>query len=321
MLRKSVPVFTAFAIVAASTTIAAPSAAAQSAAKGQWTIDNSGNLSAMLDCFEREEKTLISAHRGGPTPGLPENSIEAMDAMLYATPAIMEIDVARSRDGVPFLLHDNTLDRTTNGSGEAAALDWSDLQQLRLRDADGWTTPYGIPTLKSALDWAKDRTVLQIDFKRSAKYEDVIELIRSTGNRHNVILIAYSLSAATKLHQLAPEMMISLSIDRPGALDEAIAAGIAADRLLAFTGTRSAKPGLYAFLERADVEVIFGTLGGPNSIDRKLDRLGNDARYAELGEAGVDIIATDRARAAAKALASENRLPAEGTCGVGRRSR
>ncbi|MEW4447767.1 glycerophosphodiester phosphodiesterase family protein [Qipengyuania sp. JC766] len=288
------------------------------AGEGAWSIATNGSLSDTLDCFEREGRTLVSAHRGGPTPGLPENSIEAMDALLHEAPAIMEIDVAGSRDGVLFLMHDDTLDRTTTGTGEAAALDWPALSALRLRDASGWVTPYGIPTLQAALAWAKGRTVLQIDFKRSASYEDTIAAIREAGMTQDVVLIAYSVGSAVRLHQLAPDMTISLSMEEAGALDEAVTAGIPADRLVAFTGTRTVRPDLYAALDAADVEVIFGTLGGSRSLDRQFERDGSDARYAELGVSGVDIIATDRPREAARALREAGRMAGTGVCGVGR---
>ncbi len=285
---------------------------------GQWSLGTGGDLSQFLDCHEAAETTLISAHRGGPSPGLPENAIETMDAMLTAFPAIMEVDIAQSRDGVHFLLHDRTLDRTTTGTGAAREQDWSDISKLQLKDADGWVTPYRVPTLRSALEWAKDRTVLQLDFKRSASFEAVIQEVKDSGNAQNVILIAYSIDAATRLHQLAPEMMISLSMDSPSVLARAEAAGIPRDRLVAFTGTRLVRPDLYRQLDGEDVEVIFGTLGRDDSIDQQLDMLGMDARYAELGARGVDIIATDRPRAAARALEDAQRLPTEGKCGVAR---
>ena len=149
--------------------LAAP-AAAQDA--GPWRLVPESDLSVMLDCFEASGQTLISAHRGGPTPGLPENAIPTMDALLAAAPAAMEVDVGQSTDGVLFLLHDDRLDRTTTGTGEAAAQDWATLGTLKLKDNWGWVTPYSIPKLGDALAWAKGRTILQIDFKRSAKVDN-----------------------------------------------------------------------------------------------------------------------------------------------------
>ena len=286
---------------------------------GAWRLAPESDLSAMLDCLEAAGQTLISAHRGGPTPGLPENAIPTMDALLAAHPAIMEVDVAQSRDGVHFLLHDDRLDRTTTGTGEAWAQDWAVLSQLKLKDNWGWITPYAIPTLDEALAWAKGRTVLQIDFKRSADYSKVVAAIRAAEMEHSVILIAYSAEQAAALHRAAPEMLLSVSVDALEDVAALKAAGIPDDRMVAFTGTRLPRPELYRELDRQNIEVIFGTLGRPpRSIDAVIDRYGMDERYAELGREGVDILATDRPREAAAALVEAGRLPKSGQCGVSR---
>jgi len=296
--------------------LAAPLAAQDS---GAWRLAPESDLSAMLDCFEAAGQTLISAHRGGPTPGLPENAIPTMDALLAAHPAIMEVDVGQSADGRLFLLHDDRLDRTTTGTGEAAAQSWAALSQLFLKDNWGWVTPYKIPTLADALDWAKGRTVLQIDFKRSADVSKVVEKIRAAGMAGSVILIAYSVEQAAALHRAAPEMLLSVSVDAPDDVAALKAVGIPEDRMVAFTGIRLPRPELYRELDGQNIEVIFGTLGRPpRSIDAVIDRYGMDERYAELGKEGVDILATDRPREAAAALAEAGRLPKAGQCGVSR---
>lgn len=305
-----------FSVAAVLAGLAAPAAAQDS---GAWRLVPETDLSAMLDCFEAAGQTLISAHRGGPTPGLPENAIPTMDALLAAHPAIMEVDVGQSADGVLFLLHDDRLDRTTTGTGEAAAQDWAALSQLKLKDNWGWVTPYAIPRLSEALAWAKGRTVLQIDFKRSADYAKVVAAIREAGMASSVILIAYSVEQAATLHGVAPEMLLSVSVDAAGDVAALKAAGIPESRMVAFTGTRLPRPELYRELDKADIEVIFGTLGRPpRSIDAVIDRYGMDERYAELGKEGVDILATDRPREAAAALAEAGRLPKPGQCGVSR---
>jgi glycerophosphoryl diester phosphodiesterase len=236
-----------------------------------------------------------------------------------AAPAIMEVDVSQSRDGVHFLLHDDKLDRTTTGSGEAAAQDWRALSQLRLKDNWGWVTPYAIPTLAEALAWARGRTVLQIDFKRSADYAKVAAAIREAGMAGSVILIAYSVEQAATLHRVAPEMLISVSVDAVDDVAALKAAGIPESRMVAFTGTRYPRPELYRELDKADIEVIFGTLGrSPSAMDAVIERYGMNARYAQLGKDGVDILATDRPREAAAALVEAGRLPQAGQCGVAR---
>ncbi len=76
----------------------------------------------------------ILAHRGGGSLA-PENTLAAIRLGQALGYRAHEFDVKLSRDGVALLLHDATLERTTNGRGRAADLDWSALRKL---DAGGW---------------------------------------------------------------------------------------------------------------------------------------------------------------------------------------
>ena len=281
-----------------------------------WSIAPAGDLNNFFDCLANTEAGLVSAHRGGPSPGYPENAIETMAAILKDTPAIMEIDVATSSDGVLFLMHDDRLERTTTGSGVANALSWDEIRRLRLEDNDGRKTAFAPPRFDDVLAWADSKTILQIDFKRSTSFEAVTDEIRRQRAQDRVILIAYSMAQAQKLHRLLPEAMISLSVSTQSELNSAVAAGVPANRILGFTGTEAPRPRLFSQLADRDVEVIFGTLGGRSSIDRDIEATGNEETYAELASAGVDIIATDRPHAAFAALEAADLAPESGECGI-----
>ena len=286
------------------------------AAKAAWRTAPEGDLNSFFECVKGEGAALVSAHRGGPDDGFPENALETFAATLAAAPALIETDVATSSDGVLFLLHDDTLDRTTTGAGAANETPWAAIRSLKLKDPNGAPTPYSPPAFADALAFLKDRAVLQVDFKRSTRYEDVIDEIIRQGAEDRVILIAYTLGQAERLHRLAPGMMISLNVGAQTDLTRAVASGIPATRLLGFTGVEEPKPRLFSILDSQDVEVIFGTLGGRDSIDAELEASGGDAFYADLAAMGADIIATDRPRAAQAALEAEGRGVKAGICGV-----
>lgn len=283
-----------------------------------WTIKANKDLNTLFDCLEAEGLSLVSAHRGGPYSGYPENALETMSAILQQIPAVIEIDVAASSDGVHYLMHDSTLDRTTNGEGEVDALTWEELSGLRLEDENGRITDFAPPRFDEVLAWAKDRTILQIDFKRSADYETVTDEIRRQNAEDQVVLIAYSLGSARKLHRLLPNAMISLSLESQSELNRAVAEGVPANRLMGFTGTEAPRVRLFDLLTDRDVEIIFGTLGGRNSIDNEIARSGSEDRYAAIAAQGVDIITTDRPLEAHAALAAAGRAADEGVCGVSR---
>ncbi len=290
--------------------------AADNGPQAGWSIAPTGDLNIFFDCLRDNGAALIAAHRGGPYPGYPENAVETMAAILEKIPAIMEIDIATSADGVLYLMHDDRLERTTTGSGEADALQWDDIRKLHLEDNDGRKTNFAPPRFDEALAWAEGRTILQVDFKRTTRYEDVADEIRRQGAEARVILIAYSMASARKLHALLPQAMISLSLNSQSELNRAVASGIPDNRLLGFTGTEDPRPRLFSVLSKRDVEVIFGTLGGKDSIDNDIAQSGYDALYAEIAENGVDIIATDRPVEAYAALAAAGKAALAGNCRI-----
>jgi glycerophosphoryl diester phosphodiesterase len=94
------------------------------------------------------------AHRGAGKLA-PENTLAAMRVGYAHGYRMVEFDVKLSADGVPFLLHDDTLDRTTDGRGRADALTWAELAKL---DAGAWhSNAYAgepLPTLRAIASWA-----------------------------------------------------------------------------------------------------------------------------------------------------------------------
>ncbi len=281
-----------------------------------WSINTKGDLNGFFECLEEKNLTLISAHRAGSYKAYPENSLETAQYISSEIPAFHEIDVATSKDGVLFLMHDDTLDRTTNGAGNAKDKSWAQIQSLKLKDKNNKVTGFNPPTLESFLNWAKGRALIQIDFKRSTRFEDVINMVKKTGTQDNVIYIAYTMAQARKLHRLDKQAMISISIDSQSELNSAIASGIPEDKLIAFTGTKDPNPRLFSLLNNRDIEVIFGTLGGRRSIDAAIERNGNNNQYADLSKQGVDILATDRPLEAYQVLVKQKRGVDQMVCGI-----
>src|SRR5690606_2453185 len=103
--------------------------------------------------------------RGGARPGFPENCIATFENTLKHTHAILEVDPRLTKDSVIVLMHDATLDRTTNGTGKVSDYTWAELQQLKLKDTEGKVTEHRIPTLDEVIRWAKGKTILILDKK------------------------------------------------------------------------------------------------------------------------------------------------------------
>ncbi|MEL6674331.1 MAG: glycerophosphodiester phosphodiesterase family protein [Bacteroidota bacterium] len=240
------------------------------------------------------ETVLISAHRGGKAyPGWPENCLETMEYVRQSVPeALFEVDVAQSSDGVFFLMHDNSLDRTTNGQGDLSAYKWDDLQKLQLKDDLGALTAYGIPTLEAVLDWAQEHgNILTLDIKRSVDAGEVLDFVDKKGMLGQVVMITYSYEAAQKLFQQNPLTMLSVSIRNQKELDRYLQTGEMLDNLIAFTGTNAneGKDQLYDRLHEYGIMCMLGTLG---NLDRRAAARGPQV-YQDFVRRGINVLATD----------------------------
>ena len=74
---------------------------------------------------------IISAHRGGMQEGYPENCIASCEKTLSMMPTFFEIDFSFTKDSVMVLMHDLTIDRTTDGKGRVADYTYEELQGFR----------------------------------------------------------------------------------------------------------------------------------------------------------------------------------------------
>ncbi len=260
------------------------------------------NLPAFFDCLRERGYTVIGAHRGGPAPGFAENAIATFENTLRQAPALLEIDIGETSDGALVLMHDEELDRTTTGEGPVDQITLANFRALQLQDNDGQTLDAHPPTFREALDWAEGRTILEIDVKRGVSYEDVIAEIRAAGAQDRVVFITYSVAAAIRVHRLAPDLVLSVSIENEDDLAELERAGVDLTRVLAWTGVEEPNAALNVALIERGVEPMFGTLGNPaTSWDGRFVREGDD-QYAEFAETGLVLIATDRTPEAARDL-------------------
>lgn len=102
----------------------------------------------------------------------PENSLKAIEECIRIGVDMVEIDVRRTKDGHLVVIHDQEVDRTTNGTGLVAEMTLAQLQQLSLKEGrggDAEITTSKIPTLEQALAISKDRVLVNIDAKAEVR--------------------------------------------------------------------------------------------------------------------------------------------------------
>jgi glycerophosphoryl diester phosphodiesterase len=162
----------------------------------------------------------ICAHRGASGTH-PENTVPAYEEAVRLGAHMVELDLALTRDGEIVLMHDATVDRTTNGKGRV--LDFT-LAELKRLDAGAWKHPRfagtRVPTLAEALAVLPRNIWINLDTKADARFgadpaavvRKVAELIVATGREHQTFLAARS-EAAAIARAVQPRIQIC-SMDR-----------------------------------------------------------------------------------------------------------
>ncbi|NDJ76654.1 MAG: glycerophosphodiester phosphodiesterase, partial [Chloroflexi bacterium] len=164
---------------------------------------------------------LVIAHRGGA--GLrPENTMLAYEYAVELGVDVLEMDVHSTADGVLVMLHDDTVDRTTDGTGAVIDLTFEELQELDAAynftpDPDAETVEYPyrgtgvtIPTLEAVLEAFPD-TTLSIEIKQSEPpiVEPVCEMLREYDRTDTVIIGAFDTDTVDAFREVCPEVPTS----------------------------------------------------------------------------------------------------------------
>lgn len=163
----------------------------------------------------RSRRPLIIAHRGASGEA-PENTLAAFDAAARAGADGVELDVAMCASGDVVVIHDDTIDRTTNGSGRVRDMT---LETLRLFDAGRWfDTRYAgevIPTLADVLDLVGETMLVNIEIKTASIKDEgledgVINLVRHRGLVERVLISSFNPVSLWRMRRRAPELRRAL---------------------------------------------------------------------------------------------------------------
>ncbi|MBK7978054.1 MAG: glycerophosphodiester phosphodiesterase [Deltaproteobacteria bacterium] len=231
----------------------------------------------------------IVAHRGGVALA-PENTLEAFRAVVERWPdAVIESDVRLTSDAVPVLLHDPTVDRTTDGTGEVARLSLVALQAYdagyRFSPDGGRTFPsrgHGVrvPTLEATLR-ALPGTRFEIELKEGTDaVPAVVGAVRNANATERVLLVSPRAEVLARIRALAPAIATNLDEASAHALVTALRSGSRpaappAGQLLTADPRQLADAGIgradIAALARVGVPVQAFTIDDAGEMRRLLD--------------------------------------------------
>lgn len=238
----------------------------------------------------------IIAHRGNSSVA-PENTLAAFASAIAAGAGSIEIDIMCTADGQIVIIHDENLDRTTNGTGAVAHTTAANLLEL---DAGGWFSPgyvgQRVPTFEEFAELLSAYEDVEglVEFKGAWSNPDLaqaLSVVRDHGIGEQVILQSFHPQTVMKLHALAPGIRrgVLAMADLEGLIDRCVDAGIYT--LNPYLGYVSENPQIVAKIHEAGLRTQVWTANYPGE-------------WSFLADLGVDGIITDRPDAMAGWLAA-----------------
>lgn len=168
---------------------------------------------AVVDAFSRYpentlvQRPIVAAHRGIPSMA-PENTMAGYRLSYELGADLIETDVQKTKDGEIIIMHDYTVDRTTDGTGSVAEMT---LDQIRALDAGSYFSSEfsgeKVPTFREFLQEFKGKDViLLVELKADNLSEETIQMIKEEGMTDQVVLQSFHLNSVQKSVEAAPNV-------------------------------------------------------------------------------------------------------------------
>lgn len=247
---------------------------------------------------------LVVAHRGD-WRNAPENSLQAYRNCIDMGVDMIEIDIHKTQDNQFIVMHDATVDRTTNGKGKIADMTLADIKKLYLKSGHGIKTRHRVPTLEEVLLLAKDKILVNID-KGDNYFDEIYELLLKTGTEKQVVIKTYD-NLAT-IQSKSKNDIIHKSIFMPIInLDKQEDAEVVVDNYLhvnppAFEVTfKTETPKLFRVLNKIRqsgsklwINSLWSSLNAGHDDDLAVEEKCPDEAWGWILKQGATVIQTDR---------------------------
>ena len=247
---------------------------------------------------------LVVAHRGD-WRNAPENSLQAYRNCIDMGVDMIEIDIHKTQDNQFIVMHDATVDRTTNGKGKIADMTLADIKKLYLKSGHGIKTRHRVPTLEEVLLLAKDKILVNID-KGDNYFDEIYDLLLKTGTEKQVVIKTYD-NLAT-IQSKSKNDIIHKSIFMPIInLDKQEDAEVVVDNYLhvnppAFEVTfKTETPKLFRVLNKIKqsgsklwINSLWSSLNAGHDDDLAVEEKCPDEAWGWILQQGATVIQTDR---------------------------
>jgi len=164
----------------------------------------------------------VFAHRGY-SGAYPENTMLAFKKAAETGCDGIELDVQLTKDGIVVIIHDETIDRTTDGTGEVKDFTYEELKKYNADMICGGEHGFEhIPTFEEYCRWAKEQNLItNVEIKSGVYYyeeleEKTLELVRRYGLEKKVLFSSFNHVSIIRLKELAPDIPCGALLEHEG---------------------------------------------------------------------------------------------------------
>jgi len=236
-------------------------------------------------------RPLIEAHRGNSI-NAPENTMAAIRQALEIKVDRIEIDLECSKDGVPVIIHDSLIDRTTDGKGRVSDYTFNELRKL---DAGSWKSSdfkgEKIPHLQEVLDLCKGKIMLNIDLKNPSAVPAMIKALKESDMENEVVITGRIPECTKEIRDSG--MNLTMFYEPTHAVEDFLSKGmyIQGMHLAIALIRRASLPGLLFHHQYVSAESIY--LAHLHGLAVNVYDVNTSVAFESMILAGVDSIMTD----------------------------
>ena len=253
-------------------------------------------------------RLMVAAHRGYRAEH-PENSLAALRAAVLVGAEFVEVDLRHTRDEVLVIVHDDTVNRTTDGAGRVNELTWAEIQAVNLKGGDpGNPESSKVPLFSRALELAREESIMLYVDQKTERWDLVLAEIHA-GGYYNETLVRDDAGVLAQMTEADEHLLVMPPIGSVAELE-----GVQA----ALPGLMIVEIGLYS----ADTELTAAIKGHGLKVQQDvmatgdLLALGGDySGWKTFVDAGVQLLQTDLPHLLVPAIRRYNRtgvFPEEG---------
>jgi glycerophosphoryl diester phosphodiesterase len=243
----------------------------------------------------------IAGHRGGYYYEHPESSLPLFASIakkFKSDTIIVELDLRKSKNGTIYIMHDETVDRTTNGNGKIDQLEDAYLNRLFLKKENGQLTQERIPTFELVLNFIKMKNInLMLDIKTPI-HAEAYALVKKQKMENRMLTLTFNMDLTKKVAALSNQILLSALMESENDWQQFKEVPMFAGKKIAYINQKT-PVSLIQELKKNEVRIMADV---SEALRNSGKPLGNEGYQKKVKDQTLDILITDFPIEARKAL-------------------